>query len=46
MEREAVQDAEINIEYDMIFMAHGLYFVEPQKFGSRHYFSSYEFFMY
>lgn len=46
MDGETIQDAEITIEYDMIFMAHGPYFAELQPIGAGHYLSSYEFFMY
>lgn len=43
---EPITDAEITIDYDMMFMVHGPFFVSPKNMGNGHYLSSYDFFMY
>ena len=43
---EPIVDAEIFVEYDMMFMLHGPFFTSPKSLNNGHYISSYDFYMY
>lgn len=46
LDGEPITDAEIEIDYDMMFMAHGPFFNTPNNLNNGHYISSYDFFMF
>lgn len=43
---EPVNDAQISIDYDMMFMNHGPFILTPTSLGNGHYIATYNFFMY
>lgn len=46
LEGEPISDANIEVDYDMMFMAHGPFFNSLNNLGNGHYITTYDFFMY